>query len=216
MRTNPQWLTVAILSALLAAPAQAQNAKPAPAPAPLAGQAQPAPASAPSPAPAQPAPSTSAALGPLVPLDVLVTVNRYQGEKRVSSLPYSLAVNANDRTISSLRMGARVPVPRVPLPGAPGFAQLEYQSVGTDIDCFARTMDDGRFQMNLIINDSSIYENVPGAVKPSADDNSPVFRSFKSTNTLVLRDGQTRQFTAATDRVNGEVVRIEVTLRVVK
>ena len=34
--------------------------------------------------------------------------------------------------------------------------------------------------------------------------------------TLVLRDGQTRQFSAATDRVNGEVVRIEVTLRVVK
>ena len=158
----------------------------------------------------------SNALGPLVPLDVLVVVNRFQGEKRVSSLPYTLAVNANDRTISSLRMGARVPVPRVPLPGAPGFAQLEYQSVGTDIDCFARTMDDGRFQVNLVINDSSIYENVPGAVKPSADDNSPVFRSFKSTNTLVLRDGQTRQFTAATDRVNGEVVRIEVTLRVVK
>jgi hypothetical protein len=44
----------------------------------------------------------------------------------------------------------------------------------------------------------------------------PVFRSFRSTNTLVLRDGQTRQFTAATDRVSGEVVRIDVTLNVVK
>jgi hypothetical protein len=223
MRTNPLWLPITVLGALLATtPAHAQNAKPAPTPAPLAGQAQPAPLAgqaqpAPSPAPAPAGPSTGQALGPLVPLDVVVVVNRYQGEKRVSTLPYNLAVNANDRTISSLRMGARVPVQRAAgLVGGPGFAQVEYQSVGTDIDCFARTMDDGRFQVNLIINDSSIYENVPGSVKPSADDNSPVFRSFKSTNTLVLRDGQTRQFTAATDRVNGEVVRIEVTLRVVK
>jgi hypothetical protein len=44
----------------------------------------------------------------------------------------------------------------------------------------------------------------------------PVFRKFSSTNMLVMRDGQTREFTAATDRVSGEVVRIAVTLRVVK
>jgi hypothetical protein len=41
-------------------------------------------------------------------------------------------------------------------------------------------------------------------------------RNFKSRNRLLLRDGQTRQYTAATDRVNGETIRIEVTLRVVK
>ena len=208
MRTNPQWLPITILSALLATTsAHAQNAKPAPAPAP----AQPAPAPAPI---VQNDAFKNNALGPLVPLDVLVMVNRYQGEKRVSSLPYSLAVNANDRTVSSLRMGARVPVPSGT--AQPGFRQVNYEQIGTNIDCFARTMDDGRFQVNLIIEDSSIYENPPNAVKPSTDDSSPVFRSFKSTNTLVLRDGQTRQFTAATDRVNGEVVRIEVTLRVVK
>ncbi len=202
---NLRWLPISVLSAVLAiAPAYAQEAKPTP-----------APASAPQPAP-QPAPDAarSNTLGPLTPLDVLVVVNRYQGDKRVSSLPYTMAVNANDRTVSALRMGARVPVKRGGVSG-PGFP-VDYQSIGTNIDCFARTMDDGRFQVNLIIEDSSIYENVPGAVKPSVDDDSPVFRSFKSTNTLVLRDGQTRQFTAATDRVNGEVVRIEVTIRVVK
>ena len=46
--------------------------------------------------------------------------------------------------------------------------------------------------------------------------NIPVFRSYQSTNTLVLKDGQSREFTAATDRVSGEVIRIAVTLRVVK
>jgi len=204
MRTpSPRWLPIALSAVLAITPAQAQDTKPTPTPTP-----------APAPAP-QPDATRRDTLGPLVPLDVQVLVNRYQGDKRVSSLPYTLAVNANDRTISSIRMGARVPVPRGATAPA-GLPPVEYQSIGTNIDCFARTMDDGRFQVNLVIEDSSIYENVPGAVQPSTDEKAPVFRSFKSTNTLVLRDGQTRQFTAATDRVNGEVVRIEVTLRIVK
>ena len=198
----PRWLQVVVLSGLCGASTVA------------AQQAQPAPPTTPAPA-AERAPTSRQPFGPLVPLDIQVVVNRYQGDKRVSSLPYGLAVNANDVVVSSLRMGARVPVPR----GAtapPNLPPVEYQSIGTNIDCFARTMDDGRFQVNIVIEDSSIYENVPGAVQPSTDDKAPVFRSFKSTNTLVLRDGQSRQFSAATDRVNGEVVRIEVTLRVVK
>jgi hypothetical protein len=44
----------------------------------------------------------------------------------------------------------------------------------------------------------------------------PVTRTFQSANTLVLRDGQTRQFTTATDRVSGEMARVDVTVRVVK
>jgi hypothetical protein len=39
--------------------------------------------------------------------------------------------------------------------------------------------------------------------------------SYRSIGTN-LRDGETTQFTAATDRINGEVVRVEVTLNVVK
>jgi len=113
-------------------------------------------------------------------------------------------------------MGARVPVVGTPPGSAPNFPpQVNYENVGTNIDCFARTTDDGRFQLNLTIEDSSVYQNIEGAVAPTAAGR-PVMRSFRSANTLVLRDGQSRQFTAATDRVNGEVVRIEVTLRVVK
>ena len=42
----------------------------------------------------------------------------------------------------------------------------------------------------------------------------PVFRSFESSNTLVLRDGQSRQYTAAADRVTGESIRVDVALTV--
>lgn len=155
-------------------------------------------------------------LGPLVPLDVQVVVSRYQGDKRISSLPFSLAVNANDRSSSSIRMGARVPVVTTPAGAAPNSpVAVNYESVGTNIDCFARSADEGKFQINLTIEDSSVYQNVEGAVAPTVAGR-PVIRQFRSTNTMVLRDGQTRQFTTATDRVNNEVVRIEVTLRVVK
>ncbi len=196
-------VAVVAATSLSAAP---QDAKPDP-------NAKPSPDARPAPAPQQSGTSRES-LGPLVPLDIQVVINRYQGEKRVSSLPYALAVNANDRSASSVRMGAQVPIVG-PAPG-PNFPQdVKYQNVGTNIDCFARTMDDGRFQVNITVEDSSVYQNVEGAVAPSAAGRA-VMRSFRSANTLVLRDGQTRQFSAATDRVNGEVVRIDVTLRIVK
>jgi hypothetical protein len=44
----------------------------------------------------------------------------------------------------------------------------------------------------------------------------PVIRSFRVSNNVVLKDGQTRQFTAAADRITGEVVKVDVTLKVAK
>ena len=58
---------------------------------------------------------------PNVPLQVQIVMSRYQGEKRISSVPYTLTVNANTLQDegggrpSQLRMGARVPVRRFPL-----------------------------------------------------------------------------------------------------
>jgi hypothetical protein len=43
-----------------------------------------------------------------------------------------------------------------------------------------------------------------------------VLRTFQTTNNLILRDGQIRQFAAATDPVNGQLVKIGVTLKVEK
>jgi hypothetical protein len=159
----------------------------------------------------------------LVPLSVEVTVTRYQGEKKISSMPYMMAVNANklgSAGTALLRMGARVPVPTQAAPGgnttgavyAPG--PVNYQDIGTNIDCTAKVVEGG-FELQLSVSDTSVYTNIKDSATPTVGD-MPVFRSYKSTNTLVLRDGQTREFTAATDRVSGEVIRISVTLRVAK
>jgi len=162
----------------------------------------------------------------LTPLSIDVVVTRYQGEKKISSLPYLLAVNTNDNSpggVCQLRMGASVPIPSVIVPpgnqaGAPTGPMpgpVQYRDIGTNIDCSARTLEEGVFQLRLNIEDTSVYTNAQDTGTPTIGQ-MPVFRTFRSTNTLVLRDGQSREFTAAADRVNGEVIRIAVTLKIVK
>jgi hypothetical protein len=171
----------------------------------------------------QPAKPAGQTLGdkPLVALELQIVVSRYQNEKKISSLPFTVSVNANDRGVSSLRMGAEVPVPAMVFTPAKENAppnpitSVNYRPIGTNIDCTATSQDDGRFNVFVSVDDSSVYKSTDDGGTPAVKE-MPVFRSFKSEQRLLLRDGQSRQFTAATDRVNGEVVKIDVTLRVVK
>ena len=156
----------------------------------------------------------------VTPLRIQIVLSKYQGEKKVSSLPYTITVNAADprsaNNRASLRMGAQVPIVTMARPGgnadAPLTPTVQYRDVGTSIDCTANAIDDGRFKLDLGIEDSS----VDAGQSPSSTSSHPAFRSFRSNNTLLLKDGQTTQFTTATDKVSGEVVKVDVTLTVVK
>ena len=164
--------------------------------------------------------------GPLTPLKVQIVISRYQGEKKVSTLPYIVSVNANDGTTdpmgqymphggpARLRVGAEVPVMNIAFP--PGTTKptgpVQYRHVGTSIDCTAHSIDDGRFRLTISIEDTSVYSEGQTAEGLSKLENIPSFRSFQSSNTVILKVGQTTQFTAATDRISGEVTRIDVTL----
>ena len=167
--------------------------------------------------PAPPAPKPAPAT--VTPLKVSVVVARFQGEKKLSSLPYTLSVNAGSH--ATLRMGAKVPVMMItaksPVEGVPMVGPIQYQDVGTSIDCSVSTpQDDGRFKLEITIDDSSVYGDTPTTTdnKPAAGN--PSFRSFRASDSMVLRDGQTSQFTTATDKVSGEIVKVDVTLNVVK
>jgi Bacterial type II and III secretion system protein len=148
------------------------------------------------------------------PLTVQVVISRFQGEKKISGMPYAMAVNANGKR-ALLRMTVQVPIQitTTNAEGKPVVASVNYRDVGTAIDCVASTLEDGRYSIELTVEDSSVYSDQAGASK-SADH--PTFRSFKSTNDLVLRDGQSAQFTMATDKVTGEVTRLDVSLTVGK
>jgi hypothetical protein len=139
---------------------------------------------------------------PLTPLKVQVVISRYEGDKKVSSFPYILAVTANHTQGVNLKMGSQVPVPVAA-------DSIEYKSVGTNIDCSATSTDDGRFQVQLSIEDSSVAER-------RNSDFPPTLRSFSASNMVVLKDGQTTQFSAAADKTTGEVVRVDITMTVEK
>jgi hypothetical protein len=165
----------------------------------------------------------------VTPLKLQVVISRYQGEKKISSLPFALSVNSpaislDPRNVgrANLRMGVKVPVmmmapPTVdgkPMKDFPVAGPIQYQDVGTNIDAAVVTLEDGRFRLDLTIDDSSVYpddQSTPGASKGN-----PSFRSFRATDQMVLKDGATAQFTAATDKVSGEIVKVDVTLTVVK
>jgi hypothetical protein len=157
---------------------------------------------------------------PVVPAKVEIVISRYAGDKKTSSLPYTLMVNVNGQYTSgrtSLRMGVDVPIGQTTTTrdgvttSAPTF-----KNIGTNIDCSATSRDDGRFEVYVNVIDSSIYvadgetSRMPRLADPAA------FRTFSTSNTLTLRDGQTIQFTAAADKLSGEVTKIDVTFNVIK
>ena len=168
----------------------------------------------------------------IVALDIEVVISRYQGDKKVSSLPYALTVNATSQytgmdvtgaPLTQLRMGGQVPLPTMapvlgpdgkPLPGLPtGGGPVQYKDVGTSIDARSRWLDNqtGSFELWISVQEDAVA--TPQGAPPTA---LPVIRTFRASNNLVLRDGQTRQFTAAADRITGEVVKVDVTLKVAK
>jgi hypothetical protein len=146
---------------------------------------------------------------PMTSLKVQVVIARYEGDKKVSSLPYTMSVTANGDAVR-LRMGSQIPLPSTSFQGTGNttpVTSFTYHNVGTSIDCRATTTDDGRFSVVIGIEDSSVSERrSPGSV--------PTLTTFSTQNMAVLRDGQTMQFTAAADKTTGEVVKVDVTLTV--
>jgi type II/III secretion system protein len=160
-----------------------------------------------------PAARAAAALN-TTPLKLQIVIGRYQGEKKISSMPYTMSVLAGNG--AHLRMGTRIPVMMVTTTNTPKdtpqVGPVQYQDVGTNIDCSATALDDGRFALTMTLEDSSVY---PDDQPPGVRGN-PSFRSFRATNGFVLKNGETGQFTTAADKVTGETVKVDVTLTVLK
>jgi hypothetical protein len=155
----------------------------------------------------------------LTPLRVQVVFTEFEGDKKISSLPYTFLVNADDGGApGAVRMGLRVPIETS---SNTGVKQIQYQDVGTNLDGRATKIDDGRFFLKLGVEKSSAY--LPGAnQKPvsvggnEVSNNEPTIQLFRTQVNLLIRDGQTIQSTVATDPVTGHVLKVDVTLNVIK
>lgn len=155
----------------------------------------------------------------ITPLRVQVTFTEFDGDKKISSLPYTFLVNADERgERAALRMGLKVPIEAS---SSTGVKQIQYQDVGTNLDGRAEKTEDGRFRLMLSVEKSSAY--LPGANEKLASvggnevsRNQPTFQQFRTQANLLIRDGQTVQSTVATDPVTGHVTKVDVTVNVVK
>jgi hypothetical protein len=163
------------------------------------------------------------------PLRVQIMVSTFEGEKKTSSVPYTLSVTAipgGPAKLSQLRMGTKVPLPATkppvvdgkPVTEIPGFLSgggaVSYQEIGTNIDCAAWLKPDDQYELQITVEDNSIPRE--DAARAAKTQEPPMIRTFRLSNRVILRDGQSTQFTAATNRITGETVRIDVTLNVAK
>ena len=122
---------------------------------------------------------------------------------------------ATSRNRVSLRMGGEIPI-ATSVGNAP-VTSFNYRSVGTSIDCSAEALDGGRYSLNIGLEDSSVYsedQEVRGLSKAGSDQ--PSFNTFKANETVILKDGESSQFTVATDKITGQVIKVDVTLTVLK
>ena len=123
-----------------------------------------------------------------------VVVSRYQGEKRISSLPYCSRERQRQlsRPARQLRMGARGSgrddrraerqFHAAAQPVRMRRSSVNYQDIGTNIDCWRSAGRGWRVRGDDQRLESSVYTNPD---KRDADGRQmPVFRSYQSTNTL--------------------------------
>ena len=91
---------------------------------------------------------------------------------------------------------------------------------GTNIDVISggNPPENGRYKLKVTVSDNQV---AAGPTSPSADASPvvramPVFQNFSADSWLLIRDGETIMFTTATDKISGEVTKVEVTLNVQK
>ena len=155
-----------------------------------------------------------------------IAISRYQGERKLASVPYTLLLTTDDRK-SRVRMGVEVPIAVASVAKGEDaksgpVTSFQYRNVGTNIDCSAEDRTgEGLYQLALNVESSSIYTSSESLTASGLNEaglvrDRPLFRTFNVSLNPTLRDGQTVQTVASTDPVTGEIVKIDLTLNVVK
>lgn len=144
---------------------------------------------------------------------VQLVITRFEGEKKLGSLPYSFvaapASPSNGPVATRIRLGVDIPVP---MDGA-DTAAVQYKNVGTNIDCSQVTeLADGRYQLSISVQNTTAVPASPADPHGSR----PVFRRFDVSFAAALRDGQSMQAISSADPVTGELIKVDVTINVVR
>ena len=151
---------------------------------------------------AAPPVAAEAAAGPRLRVRFLET--RQRGE-RVTSLPPSvLLLHAGDAQ-ASVFAGTQVALRTADR------QSVIFKNAGVFAKVTARTLGDGRYQLDASLEQASILGSSGGAIAPGSGDN-PILQVVRSESRLVLRDGESAALSSAVDPVTGDVVRVDVAL----
>jgi hypothetical protein len=151
------------------------------------------------------------------PVKVQIVFTEYDGDKKISSMPYAFTVITDEKVggnySTSLRTGIRVPIQ------TEGKDQkTTYMDIGSNIDCGIRSEDDGRFHLYLIFDRSMLYPNKSseGERLVAEPNGLPLVRQFRTSESLILKDGQTSENLLSTDPLTGHTLRVTVTINLQK
>lgn len=151
------------------------------------------------------------------PVKVQIVFTEFDGDKKVSSMPYTFTVITDEKVggnySTSLRTGIRVPIE------TEGKEQkTTYMDIGSNIDCGIKAEEEGRFHLYLIFDRSALYPNKSseGERLVANPGGQPVVRQFRTSENLILKDGQTSENLVSTDPLNGHTFRVSVTINVQK
>src|SRR5512143_2210460 len=116
---------------------------------------------------------------PVTPLKVQVVFSRYEGEKKVGSVYYTLPVNANDGSLSRVHMGFQVPLR---YESKESYGNVVFKDVGNSVSCKAEEADSARFKLGCHFEQSSLQttNGEPPARAAEATPLPPVLRNFSS------------------------------------
>jgi type II secretory pathway component HofQ len=137
-----------------------------------------------------------------------VVLSRYEGDKKISSLPYSLLLAPGES--GNVRTGAEMPVPTAAFTPSGTTTSYTMQQVGSQIEATVTPTADGKFKLNLNVTDRAVVAGPTQGGVP----NVPSFRNNSTNSKAILSNGETVQFISAADKAGGETFRIEVTLTV--
>jgi hypothetical protein len=152
-----------------------------------------------------------------IPVKVQIVFAEYDGDKKVSSMPYSFSVVSDEKMggkySASLRTGIRVPIE------TDGKEQkTTYLDIGSNIDCGIESDENSRYHVYLTFERSALYPNKSGEGEKLVTNpgGNPLVRTFRGSENLILKDGQTSENLLSTDPLNGHTFRVSVTINVQK
>lgn len=142
-----------------------------------------------------------------IPVKLQFVISTFEGDRKISSIPYTLLATANGGQVTFLN-GTNVPIQ------VSGDGKITYTNIGTNITCTVTT-EAGNFRLAINFDEKSVTAAKtppPPAGTLTKPSEPPTFRDMNYVGTITIKDGESKQLISVPDKGSGEVIKVDVTL----